>query len=227
METFMSKGPGRISHAIEAAIEAELDNAFTVEDLCDRVYPGINRVEKKHRVSVLRAAKAIVARRSDLDWVTSEGLGGTLVIFNRCRVLSYAMARLKTDCLNRYRSNDGRDKWTPPRWFTKSAGYGDPGKGMVWRKTKYNTTEADLRAALSDERYRELVTPGGAWWRHVQIHRAERDGDAEKLAQLKAEQEECLAAATCRFFGRRRHTVGFQRRAENRLLGSKVVEPDA
>jgi hypothetical protein len=56
METFMSKGPGRVSRAIEAALEAEPDNAFTVEDLCDRVYRGINRVEKKHRVAVLRAA---------------------------------------------------------------------------------------------------------------------------------------------------------------------------
>jgi hypothetical protein len=61
----------------------------------------------------------------------------------------------------------------------------------------------------------------------VQIRIAERDGDAEKLAQLKAEQEERLAAATCPLFGRRRYTEGFQRRAENRLLGSKVVESDA
>jgi hypothetical protein len=180
METFMSKGPGRVSRAIEAALDAEPDNAFTVEDLCDRVYRGINRVEKKHRVAVLRAAKAIVARHPDLDCMTSEGLG-TLVIFNRSCVMSYAMARLKTDQFNRYRSNDRRDKWTPPRWLTK--GYGDPGKGIVWRFRHQSTTEAELRAALGDERRRKLVAPGGAWWRHVQIHIAERDGDAEKLAQ--------------------------------------------
>jgi hypothetical protein len=197
METVMSKGPGRVSRAIEATLEAEPDNAFTIEDLCDRVYRGINRTEKKHRVSVLRAAKAIVARRPDLDWMTGEGLGGTLVIFNRYCVFSYAMARLKTDNSNRYRSNDRRDKWTPPRWWTKGAGYGDPGKGMVWRIKKHNATEAELRAQIRPDHkdHKRLIAPGGAWWRHVQIHIAERDGDAQRLAQLKAEQEQSSAAA--------------------------------
>jgi hypothetical protein len=120
METFMSKGPGRVSRAIEAALEAEPDNAFTVEDLCDRVYRGINRVEKKHRVAVLRAAKAIGARRPDLDWMTGEGLGGALVLYNRYHVMSYAMARLKTDSLSRYRSNDKREEWCPPAWYRKA-----------------------------------------------------------------------------------------------------------
>ena len=59
----MSKGPGRVSRAIEAILEAEPDNAFSVEDLCDRVYPGINRVEKKHRVSVLRAANLVASTK--------------------------------------------------------------------------------------------------------------------------------------------------------------------
>jgi hypothetical protein len=44
MVTLMSKGPGQI-------------NAFTLEDLCERVYPGVNRIEKKHHVSVARAAR--------------------------------------------------------------------------------------------------------------------------------------------------------------------------
>jgi len=42
----MSKGPGRVSRAIGTALEGEPDNAFTIEDLSDRVYRGINRVEK-------------------------------------------------------------------------------------------------------------------------------------------------------------------------------------
>jgi len=92
----MSRGPGRVSRAIEAALKAEADNAFDIEDLCDRVYRGINRVEKKHRVSVLRAAKAIVARRPELDWMPSQGLGGTLVLFNRYQVLPAEDRQLQT-----------------------------------------------------------------------------------------------------------------------------------
>jgi len=128
----MSKGPGRVSRAVETALEAEPDSAFTVEDLCDRVYRGINQVEKKHRVSVLRAAKAIVARRPELVWMKSEGLGGTLVVFNRYQVLSYAMARLKTDNFNRYRSNDKRDEWSPSAWFCRARGLPSPGNCKVW-----------------------------------------------------------------------------------------------
>jgi len=45
----MSRGPGRIERAIAAILDAESDNAFTTEDLCERVYRGVNRVEKKHR----------------------------------------------------------------------------------------------------------------------------------------------------------------------------------
>jgi hypothetical protein len=195
-ETLMSKGPGHVSRAIEAALEAEPDNAFTIEDLCDRVYRGVNRVEKKHRVAVLRAAKAIVARCPDFDCMTGEGLGGTLVIFNRYRVMSYAMAWLKADRFERYRSNDKRNKWRPPAWYCKGLGWGPAGKGKVWVQTKRNATEADLRAQLESERHRKLMAPGGAWWRQVQIWIAERDGDAERVAQLEAEREQALANLT-------------------------------
>jgi hypothetical protein len=193
METLMSKGPGRVSRAIEAAIEADPDNAFTIEDLCDRVYPGVNRVEKKHRVAVLRAAKAIVARRPELRWMIGEGLGGTLVVYDRYRVLSYAMARLKTDHFNRYRSNDKRNERCMPAWARKALKLPPASKGKVWVQKKHNTEEAELRASLSKKgRDHHLIVPGGAWWRHVQMHLAERDGDVERLAQLKGEQDQLL-----------------------------------
>ena len=111
--------------------------------------------------SVLRVAKAIVARRPELSWKTGEGLGGTLVIYNRCCVMSYAMAR------------------TPPRWWTKAAG-----KGMEWRIKNQDSTEAELRARLREEGPdHKHIVPGVAWWRHVQMHIAERDGDVSRLAQ--------------------------------------------
>src|SRR5262245_43296023 len=114
METFMSKGPGRIERAIEAAFKADPDNAFPVEDLCDVGFPGVGRAEKKQRVSVIRAAKQVAKRAGNLDHMTGENLGGTLVFYDRFNVLSYAMARLKSDGLHRYRSHDDR-------WFTPSA----------------------------------------------------------------------------------------------------------
>ena len=62
----MSRGPGRIERAIASAFAAEPDNAFTIGDLCIRVYPEIARgfalPEKKHRVAVLRAAKKVAAQ---------------------------------------------------------------------------------------------------------------------------------------------------------------------
>ena len=119
----MSKGPGRIERAIAAILDGEADNAFTTEDLCERVYSGVNRVEKKHRVAVLRAANKLVKRRDNTGCWRSENLGGTRVYFNIDNVMSYAMARLKADNLNHYRSNDDR-------WFTPTAEMVPGGDGL-------------------------------------------------------------------------------------------------
>jgi hypothetical protein len=180
--TLVSKGPGRVERAIADVFEAEPDNAFTVEDLCDRVYPG-EPVEKKHRVAVLRAAKNIAKRNTEIGARAGECLGASIVFYNKYHVLSYAMARLKTDRFNRYRSNDSRDTYTG--W---NAIYGDPGKGMVWRIKHHNSDEEELLARLSEGgSYHEFVVPGGAWWRHTQIRIAERDGDTETAERLRAE----------------------------------------
>src|SRR5258707_15595741 len=89
----MSNGPGPVEQIIEAVFAAEPDNAFTIEDLCDRVYPG-EPIEKKHRVSVLRAAKQVAKRRGEIDTMTGEGLGGTLIFFDQYCAPSYAMAQI-------------------------------------------------------------------------------------------------------------------------------------
>jgi hypothetical protein len=189
----MSKGPGRVERAIAGVFEAEPDNAFTVEDLCDRAYPG-ELVEKKHRVAVLRAAKNIAKRNSEIGARTGECLGGTIVFYNKYHVLSYAMARLKTDRHKRYRSNDKRDTWTPSGDIAR-AFYGDPGKGKVWRVKHHNSDEEELLASLSEGgSNHELVVPGGAWWRFTQIRIAERDGDTETAERLRAEGKAEFAA---------------------------------
>jgi len=154
----MRTGPGRVERIIDAVFAAEPENAFTIEDLCDRVYPG-EAIEKKHRVSVLRAAKKIARRRGEIGTMTGEGLGGTLIFFDQYCVLSYAMARLKSSS---YRTND--------------------------KHRSLRESEADLRAKVapggSDH---DLIVPGGAWWRHVEERIAKRDGDRDKVERLKAE----------------------------------------
>jgi hypothetical protein len=164
----MSKGHGRVALALDALFDAEPDNAFTLEELCERAYPGVNRIQKKHRVSVARAAHKLADRRPEIRRFRTEGLGRALVFFRHDRVLSYAMARLKTDFLNSYRSKDRR---TPPH---------------------QRKDEDDLRRILT-EQDRHLIAPGGAWWRHVQVFLAVATNDPEKLARLQAEEQANLA----------------------------------
>jgi hypothetical protein len=99
MATLMSKGLGHVGRAILAAFEDEADNAFTTEELCELVYVG--NPSRAERVAVLRAVKNLAARRPDLGikGVRGEfaGRGRPMTFFNRYRVLSYAMARLKED----------------------------------------------------------------------------------------------------------------------------------
>lgn len=163
----MSRGPGRIERAILAAFEADPDNAFTTRELIERAFPGLNRSEKKHQVSVLRAAKKMIARGNGFDFWKGECLGGQLVFFNRYNVLSYAMARLKADFLNQYCSEDPRI----PDWCKK--------------------TEKDLRDMLAGRgrqgpRYLGLVSKGGVWQQVVAANIAERDGNAKRAVAIRA-----------------------------------------
>lgn len=166
----MSKGPGRVESAIEAAFEAEPDRAFTTEELVLQVYPGLNRAEKKHRVAVLRAMKRIHSRHPEIGEMRSESLGGQAVYFTITSVISYAMARAKADSLWGYASVDVR---RPAHW---------------------KRSEAGLLVELEEGgRYYHHVVPGGAWWQHVQSWTAEvearRAGDEERLAAVYAARE--------------------------------------
>ena len=165
MVTLMSRGPGKIERAIEAVFAAEPDDAFTTADLCDRVYPGLNMVEKKHRVAVIRAAKKVFGR-TGWDCYRTEALGGTLVFYNPFDVMSNAIGRTKADMLINYRNNDKRiDHW--------------------------RTTAEGIRGTFEPGgKEHHMIVEGGHWWRHVQINIAARDGDTSERAQaLKAEQD--------------------------------------
>lgn len=156
----MGAGPGHIHRAIKALFAAEPDNAFTTAEICQRVY-GVAVAEKKHRVAVMRTAKAM----PELDYRVGENLGKQLVFYDPLNVMSYAMARLKADFLNKYANTYSRR----------------------------TTSEADLRATLCDDRHRKLVAEGGSWWLHTEIRRAMARGD-EKLAAKLAKQAQKRSA---------------------------------
>ena len=163
----MSRGRGKIERAIEAAFAAEPDNAFSTEELCNRVYRGLNQVEKKHRVAVIRAGKRLVGRDPRFACLQTQGLGGQLVFFDPYNVMSYAMARLKSE--RPYFSND--------------------------KRRERQEDEAVLRKRLAPGgKEHRLVVEGGTYWRHVRKWIAERDGDEETVAKMDAESEKVLRA---------------------------------
>src|SRR5262252_4853573 len=169
IETFMSKGPGQVQRAIMAAFESEPDNAFLLSELCEHAYPRIKRIEKKHRVAVARAAKTI----KTIDSIQRQTLGRELVFYDPLNVMSYAMARLKSDFIDGedYRNND-------------------PRKAQLRKRSKRKaTTEQDLRKRLAPgERQHKHIVEGGAWWRHTEIERAKKRGDRKTLKRLQAQQ---------------------------------------
>ena len=156
----MSRGPGRVERAVEQIFKEQPSCAFTTEELAEIVYPGINRVEKKHRVAVLRAAYKVAYR---LGWFAfrCERPGGHTVYCNPCDVRSYALGRLRSDFVHNDRSLERLQKMAEGRSDREE-----------------------------DQHETERVSPGGAWWNHVQIERHRRDGttDSDQYSALMEEQ---------------------------------------
>jgi hypothetical protein len=134
-------GRGRIERALVAIFDGERDNAFTIDDLCERIWPDLypdrqgGQIERKHRTTVSRAARNIARQRPEIQWLHGERVGGALVFFRHDEVMSYAMARLKADRFRRYRSKDPRLHWSKD--------------------------EGALRRELDDESRRKLIRQGG------------------------------------------------------------------
>ena len=85
----MSRGPGRAQRVIAEAFRSAPSQTFTVEQLILRVYPGVNRAEKKHRVAVLRAADAICWPMGWARWRSNQQ-SNLIVYFNMLDLRSYA-----------------------------------------------------------------------------------------------------------------------------------------
>jgi hypothetical protein len=101
----MSRGPGRVQRGIEDLFQNNPTATFATENVVAHVYPGRNRVEKSHRVAVLRAAEPVATRM----WWGLKGapvVGNVMVFYNLCDITSYATGLLRTWFLTAHKTPD-------------------------------------------------------------------------------------------------------------------------
>jgi hypothetical protein len=168
----VSRGPGRIERAIRALFDANPDLAFITDEVAEHCFPGVP-MERKHRVSVLRAAWKVVA--PDPNWTAwiIEGQGSGLVFLNQDSIRSTAAARLIVT--SKYRSPK-RARRIYGEWVripgARVKRYLYPGDVFENR--------ADLMAQVGD---------GGGSIDAVLWHRASRDGNTLLLQHLARRQQ--------------------------------------
>lgn len=170
----MSRGPGKIERAIEVAFTAAPHETFSVAELGSVTYPSLNRVEKRHRVAIIRAADRVASR---LWWakLISERPGGEIIYCNTLDVRSYALGRSRADfCFNNL----------PLEVIVRLIEAPIPGDPYAYRSRW------------------DLVRPGGAWWRHVEIAKARKAGDFDEANRISAELRTEVARSMAELGGR-------------------------
>jgi hypothetical protein len=150
-------------------------------ELIERIYPGINRIEPKHRIIVARAAKGIPT----LACTRRDTLGRELIFYLPDRVLSYSMMRIKAENIGpeaEYRNSDPRWKRRraqATRWAPK------------WHEAHPVPTQETLQNGLAEGgKHHKFIVEGGAWWRHTEEHNAKARGDNDALERLRIIAEE-------------------------------------
>jgi hypothetical protein len=83
----MSRGRGHVQQAILSLIHSDADGAWLLGKICERVYPGINRVEKKHRVAVARALRTMTLPQGWITWPI-YGSAAEYCLYNMCSLRS-------------------------------------------------------------------------------------------------------------------------------------------
>ncbi len=159
----MSRGPGKIERTIEAAFASAPDDIFMMGDLVALAYPGVNRVEKKHRVSVLRAASRVCGRT---DWrqMYSHRPGGGSVFVNLRSLRSYTLGKIRasTDMSGRqgHTTHDLRlmvDGLLEPQWHHISEKVNGMRPGQkVWASWLMACARLDGRHEEAEELFRQF-----------------------------------------------------------------------
>jgi hypothetical protein len=165
----MSRGPGKIEQAIETTFTRFPDQTFSTTELGPIAYPGINRIEKKHRVSIIRAADKVAKR---IAWVgfRTEAPAGEMVYYNLLNVRSYGLGRLRTNFLNYgYTLHELEERLDNPDVRNSEWSHKQP--GGVWAM-HVDLRKADLAGNLAEgERLREEL-------RHILESRMRAAGEA-------------------------------------------------
>jgi hypothetical protein len=187
----MSRGPGRIERAIEAAFERNPDGYFTVADLARLVYgaeywermhrwaPGRKR-EHAQRVAITRAAAKVAPR---MHWLMfrSGRRGGEAIYANGLSLRSYALGRVRAwlGGDGQYRGAMVDGKWTRGAWMDNAERVAD-------------RLETDPETA-------KKIAPGSDWWNAVERNRARASGDVARAQELTEQIKRGEAAQMARF----------------------------
>jgi hypothetical protein len=166
----MSRGRGRIEQVVEALFTSKPSETFSTDELVEAVYRGVNRIEKKHRVAVLRAADKVANRlhwqRWQCErWGISGGVAGRGSIYvNMLDVHSYALGRLRVDNFN---------------------------AGL---------SIAQLEAELHKDIWAKRIKRGGTYWLFVEQHKAKAgliklDRETKRMVRAQKKQHESLVAS--------------------------------
>jgi hypothetical protein len=217
----MSRGPGRIERAIRELLDAHPDLAFVTDDLVEHCYPGVAPIERKHQVSVLRAAWNVISRDSDWGALRSNGRGGGWVVFNRSNLQSYGLGRMTASrgAQLRVTRRDRNSLYSKGFRTYVPIEDGDPiptdAEVLVTRHESYGSTYyyayfrhdagpvRDISASLtrlhSAAGHRKDIN--GRWLRDVQLHCAKRDGFDELANALQVKSDAEAAAERAAWLG--------------------------
>jgi hypothetical protein len=183
----MSKGLGRVQRTILALIKADPHGAWTIEDLALAIYPGLNQVDKKHRVAILYALRKMKLPGTwAVWWLDRQGRGS--VLFDPC-------------------DEEGQLRMRYIEYSSFSRSYDEPQSFAEWRQgDSYRVKKA--RESLVEERRWRDASP----IERIDIRIAETqqfcslmrqvsgNGDLvrqgmERLAALQAEKQALVARA--------------------------------
>ena len=154
----MSRGLGRIQAAIENAFKQNPSTTYAVDELALIAYPGLTRVEKKHRVAVIRAADA-VAR--DLGWqgMRAERPGHPVIYGNPLNLRSYATWTMRRDFLSgALTAEQIAAALDDPQAWRAQWSYVQPGSAW-WQHVEINKARAAGDGAGADAMMAELNAP--------------------------------------------------------------------
>jgi hypothetical protein len=195
----MSRGPGRIERAIRELLDAHPDLAFVTDDLVEHCYPGVAPIERKHQVSVLRAARSVL--ENDPDWrmrrIDAQGTGW---VFSNCdSAMSSACAAQIAGVIYRSEKRAARKRYDwvrVPGGFRVGLRYGTIMERWAERRgCPYEPGHFDRRVWQRDDLCQWLDSKSGQEACNklagdVEWHRVCRGSDdATKQALLDAEHE--------------------------------------